>query len=189
MKKKINSGKSAAKRNLDFEKRHEYDNIIEQANAFLADGSKYNDETEIISARQKHDMVCALMDIIKADMQSEYIASFLYTKEGKPVIPFLLEYRDENNNTCNTITNPEETVTVSLADTCVIASPWNIKRFVNSFLIIKEKGFRNYTDNHKAIYIENMDICFAKNGYHSITSGILHKKGEIQAQYIRLEQV
>ena len=176
-------------KHLEFDKKHEYNNIMEQADTFLADGSTYNDETEIITTEQKIQLLDVLMDIIRADMQSEYIASFLYTKEGKKIVPFFLKYIDEQGNVCNTISNSNEMVVVSLTDTCVIASPWSIKRFVNIYLTIKEKGFKNFAENHRAIYVDDINVCFVQRGYHSITSGLLHKKGTIQAQRICLKDI
>lgn len=130
-----------------------------------------------------------VMDVIKIDMQSEYIVNLFYQHSVNKLNPepFPFFYYDENGRKRELISGELQIKTISLKDDYVITCPWNIDRIKDNILNITKNGFKYFSNNHYSYYYSELDLCIVYNGYHSIASGIYNKNGNILAKVISIK--
>lgn len=134
-----------------------------------------------------------VMDSIRTDLQYDTLTTILYSeehfKERLPVLFLPYYYYNEKGERLETYVEQEESYKVNLSKDCVIVLPWNRHRLRDSIKNISSNPFKYDKINHFAYYYTSMDVCYVYNGLHSITAGIVHRKGEILAQPIEVEAV
>lgn len=129
------------------------------------------------------------MDIIKNDLISENISSHLYqSKESLKIYRCVIPYStyDENGNEIKAYTG--EYKEIHLEKDFVHTLLWKPKSSINMVKKLKSSSFIQ-NGNHQAHYFEELDLCYAYNGLHSISAGVYHKQGKINAEIIRLNRL
>jgi uncharacterized protein YnzC (UPF0291/DUF896 family) len=123
-----------------------------------------------------------IIETIKRDLQAEFQSAIIYEYPKVRTIdnPFPYYYQDKQGES-KSIFIENELKDVDLSNDCVLALPWDISRVKNAIRNIYYNDFEFMEDNHMANYYEPVGICYVYNGNHSISSGINHKKGRIQA--------
>lgn len=128
-----------------------------------------------------------MIDIIKRDIQSEYIADLFYHDEAKtmrmPMFPEIYYDKDGKEHELKFSENQE----ISLKEKCVITFPWERKRMSDNIINIVKNGFKNYPINHDVYYYKELNICQVLNGNHSIATGIYTQKGTVLAKVIDMK--
>jgi len=125
-----------------------------------------------------------IMKLVKEDIKSDLLSTVIYQPWGfekRINIPFPLCYEDElgNQYTLEPKANAEKEV--DLKTDCVLVLAWDRERMRNSIKNIFYNPFRYHDTNHLACYFEYIDLCYAHNGTHSISAGLVHRKGTIVA--------
>lgn len=141
--------------------------------------------------KDKTDQVIILdyiLDVVREDLKTDLLTTILYNKENfdKEIwLPFPCDYYDEQGNVfCSTSERGKNNmIKVDLAKDCVLVLAWDREKLRNSIKNIYKSDFEYHASNHLAYYFSHIDICYAYNGTHSISSGIGHKKGFIEAVY------
>ena len=137
--------------------------------------------------KEKKDQIIILnymLDVVRNDLKYDLLTTILYSSEyfTKEIsLPFPSYYYDEQGNEVETDSNYGQEKDVDLSENCVLVLPWNRDRLRNSIKNIYKNEFKYHSSNHLAYYYTHVDICYAYNGLHSISSGIGHKKGFIKA--------
>ncbi|OZV13653.1 hypothetical protein CIW83_02965 [Tissierella sp. P1] len=125
-----------------------------------------------------------MINVIKLDLQYDLLTTILYSEEyfSKQVgLAFPIYYYDEQGNQFETYPDDGERRKVDLSKDCVLVLSWNRNRLRNSIKNIYKNKFEYHSSNHLAYYFTRIDVCYAYNGTHSISSGVGHKKGFIEA--------
>lgn len=128
-----------------------------------------------------------MLGIIKEDLKNDLLTTILYNKENfdkKISHPFPIYYEDEAGSKIWAKPDEEKMKKVDLANDCVLVLAWHRDRMRNIIKIIAKNSFEYIKGNHLAYYYTGVDLCFAYNGTHSISAGIGHKKGFIEAKTI-----
>lgn len=145
-------------------------------------------ETEV---DEKVLLLDSVMKAIRKDLQYDTLTTILYSKEHfDKRLPLLLlpySYYDNEGIEYATNSNEERNYEVSLATECVIVLPWERRRLKNSIKHIAKVEFEFDENNHFSTYFSALEICYVDNGLHSTTSGIIHEKGAIMAEYVDVE--
>ena len=154
---------------------YEFTNAIKFAQLALERESKKEDKIIILDF---------MLDVIREDLKTDLLTTIFYSKENfekKIGILFPVSYYDEHGNKICLFAGKEKMVTVDLTKDCVLVLPWRRTSMKNTILNIFKNKFEFDKYNHKAHYFSHVDICYVHNGKHSIASGIVHKKGHIEA--------
>lgn len=168
-------------RNVENEKRTQYQKAIRTAKMYI--------EFDQHSIEEKKILLNYMMDVIKRDIQSEYIADLFYHDESKTIeyefVPFM--YYDKDGTKHNI--EISKTQEISLKDNYVITFPWDRWRMYDNIINIVKNGFKNDTNNHKVYYYEELDMCQVINGNHSIATGIYTQNGTVLAKVISMKHL
>lgn len=125
-----------------------------------------------------------ILNIVREDLKTDLLATILYSQEHlkkRIYFPFPINYYDEKGREYTLDSDENINRKVDLATDCVLVLSWNRNRLRNSVKNIFKNDFKYDKLNHLAYYFTHIDICYAYNGTHSISSGIGHKKGHIEA--------
>lgn len=123
-----------------------------------------------------------VMNVIKQDLKTYLLANMFYSTEQSNKrfkYPIPLFYNDEQGHEKEVPVLGE--VKVDLAKSCVLVLPWNRKKLRNQIKNINDNEFIFDPKNHGAYYFPYIDLCYVHKGKHSISSGIVHEKGSIEA--------
>lgn len=125
-----------------------------------------------------------LLGVIKKDLQYDILTTILYNEEGfseRITTIFPIYYYDEDGNKLETYTKKKTYKNIDLSEDCVLVMAWHRDRLRGTIKNIYKNNFKYHSSNHLAYYFTHIDVCYAHNGLHSITSGIGHQKGYIKA--------
>ncbi|KJR47369.1 Fip [Desulfosporosinus sp. I2] len=139
------------------------------------------------SKEDQNVILAYMLSLIREDLKSDLLTTILYNKESfdKEIsYPFPLSYENELGNQIWLDSEETQIKRVDLANDCVLVLSWNRDRMRNSIKNIARNPFEFSRTNHLAYYFTYIDICYAYNGTHSISSGIGHKKGVIEAKTV-----
>lgn len=164
---------------IENKKRNQFEKAIHTAELYLS-CNEY-------SIEEKKTILTYMMDVIKRDIQSEYIADLFYHDEAKtmrmPMFPEIYYDKDGKEHELKFSENQE----ISLKEKCVITFPWERKRMSDNIINIVKNGFKNYPINHDVYYYKELNICQVLNGNHSIATGIYTQKGTVLAKVIDMK--
>lgn len=164
---------------IENKKRNQFEKAIQTAELYLS-CNEY-------SIEEKKTILTYMMDVIKRDIQSEYIADLFYHDEAKtmrmPMFPEIYYDKDGKEHELKFSENQE----ISLKEKCVITFPWERKRMSDNIINIVKNGFKNYPINHDVYYYKELNICQVLNGNHSIATGIYTQKGTVLAKVIDMK--
>ena len=164
---------------IENKKRNQFEKAIHTAELYLS-CNEY-------SIEEKKTILTYMMDVIKRDIQSEYIADLFYNDESKRIslefVPTLYFDKDGIKHYLEF----SECQEVSLKDNYVITFPWNCGRMGDNILNIIKNGFKNYPINHIVYYYKELNICQVMNGNHSIAAGIYTEKGTVLAKIVDMK--
>ena len=126
-----------------------------------------------------------IMQVIRDDLKTSKLASLFYNCEScdpsKRGSFFPISYHDKNGiKTSTYILTPEGRRKVSLADDCVVISPWSQEQCNKTILT----DFKYDANIHFSTYYKPLNICRIENGSQSISSAMGHKKGIILSKEI-----
>ena len=171
-------------------KRKEEQNIINCANLQYrkaVDTADLYMKSKEYTITEKQILLDYMIDIIKRDIQSEYIADLFYHDEAKtmrmPMFPEIYYDKDGKEHELKFSENQE----ISLKEKCVITFPWERKRMSDNIINIVKNGFKNYPINHDVYYYKDLNIWQVLNGNHSIATGIYTQKGTVLAKVIDMK--
>lgn len=131
-----------------------------------------------------------VLEVIRNDLKYDLLSHILYSKEHfirKFRYPLPLFYYDEANN--EKLIRELGKVEIDLAEDCVLVLPWNRGRFYSKIISIKNNDFVNDKSNHRGYYYPYLGLCTIYNGTHSISSGIIHKKGTIEVTAVDITEL
>ena len=138
-----------------------------------------------LTKQEKLQILSFAMTAIKADKQSELIASTLYSDDQKQnSVPFPVNYYDEKGMEYDTYRD-KESVSVSFSDCCFFPAPHSTKRLFTAVRNIINNSFGKNI-NHIGYYIPELKLCYVISGNHSIAAGIYTRKGEIDALVVNI---
>ena len=164
---------------IENKKRNQFEKAIHTAELYLS-CNEY-------SIEEKKTILTYMMDVIKRDIQSEYIADLFYNDESKRIslefVPTLYFDKDGIKHYLEF----SECQEVSLKDNYVITFPLNCGRMGDNILNIIKNGFKNYPINHIVYYYKELNICQVMNGNHSIAAGIYTEKGTVLAKIVDMK--
>lgn len=126
-----------------------------------------------------------ILNIVREDLKTDLLTTIIYSDEyfkREIDYPFPHEYYDGLGNRFPTWCKDKIERNVDLSKDCVLVLSWNRERLRNSIKNIYKNEFEYHDSNHLAYYFTHIDVCYAYNGTHSISSGIGHKKGFIKAK-------
>lgn len=126
-----------------------------------------------------------IINTIKKDIQIDLLSTIIYSgavSQKRINRPYPLEYIDKQGNLIYIRAKDKEIKKIDLQKDYVLTLPWSRERITDKIKVIFKTNFKYYHDNHIACYYPILDICYVCNGYHSIASGIYHKKGFIEAK-------
>lgn len=126
-----------------------------------------------------------ILDAIREDLKTSCLTSIFYNRENFEGIhsrPFPDNYYDESGNLLTIPCGDKETKEVDLSKECVLVFPWHRGRLRSQIKNIYRNKFIYQDNNHFSYYYPYLKICYVWNGYHSISAGIVHKKGYIKAK-------
>lgn len=126
-----------------------------------------------------------ILDAIREDLKTSCLTSIFYNRENFEGIctePFPYNYYDESGNILTMPCDSEAKKVVDLAKDCVLVFPWHRDRLRSQIKNIGRNEFIYQDNNHFSYYYSYLKICYVWNGYHSISSGIVHKKGYIKSK-------
>ncbi len=129
-----------------------------------------------------------ILSVVREDLKTDMLTTILYNEEIADILrcdPFPVQYFDEEGNafSCTSKRDKDNMVKVDLSKDCVLVLSWNRERLKKSIKNIFKNDFEYHSSNHLANYFSHIDVCYVDNGTHSISSGIGHKKGFIEAVY------
>lgn len=150
------------------------------------DTAKYWIET-LKTIQEKLDFIDFLMEIIKDDVRTDYMASIIYCEDIKNIrderVPFLLHYWDENNEK-HFIYCEDEVKELDLATDYVIVWPLSFEKIKDSFVALHHHDFETTDNRQKAFYFQGLDLACVSKGNHSTLVGMGLKKGIIIAREV-----
>lgn len=124
-----------------------------------------------------------ILDVIKEDLRTDLLTRILYDQKLIAMqfrYPFPLFYIDEQGNEHEL---PEDGMSkINLAKDTVLTMPWHKERLCEQLKNIFRNDFAFDGNNHGAYCFPYIDLCYVHNGKHSISSGVVHKKGTIEAK-------
>lgn len=124
-----------------------------------------------------------MVNVIKEDLKAELLSYIFYSDDhfSRDLrYPFPLFYCDEHGNERSL---PQgEMVEVDLVKDTVLVMPWHHDRLRIQIKNIFSNDFVYEPSNHKAYYFPYIGLCYVYNGKHSVSCGIVHKKGAIRAE-------
>jgi hypothetical protein len=127
-----------------------------------------------------------MLNVVRADLKVDILSTIFYSEENfERVIgfPFPNEYYDEMGTELKLHPKGETAIktSVDLANECVLVLSWDRKSMKHGILNVYKYGFTFDKRDHIAEYYSYVNICYVYNGNHSIASGIVQKKGVLQA--------
>lgn len=128
-----------------------------------------------------------ISELIKEDLKTNLLTTIFYNKEPlekEITLPFPFYFEDGFGRQASLSTEGGNTKEVDLTNDCVIVLAWDRDRMRNSIKNIFRNPFQFSSTNHLAYYYSYVDICYAYNGTHSISAGIVHRKGSILAKVV-----
>lgn len=135
-------------------KRKEEQNIINCANLQYrkaVDTADLYMKSKEYTITEKQILLDYMIDIIKRDIQSEYIADLFYHDEAKtmrmPMFPEIYYDKDGKEHELKFSENQE----ISLKEKCVITFPWERKRMSDNIINIVKNGLK-ISINHDVYY-------------------------------------
>lgn len=126
-----------------------------------------------------------ILDIVREDLKTDLLTTIIYSDEyfkREIDYPFPHECYDGLGNKVFTWPENDPDKDVDLSKDCVLVLSWDRERLKNSIKNIYKNKFEYHDSNHLSYYFTHIDVCYAYNGTHSISSGIGHKKGLIKAK-------
>lgn len=163
------------------EAHQQWKNAIQIAESYL-NSQEYTRQDRIILLKY-------IMDVVKRDMQAEYIVDLFYrtiaNRINQPFFP--CRFYDENGNECSLLSDELHARRISLKDDCVLSFPWSSSRMKDNVLHILKNEFKYFANNHWSYYYDGIDVCAVYNGFHSLASGIYKKEGYIEAKVIDIK--
>lgn len=137
-----------------------------------------------------------IIDVIKRDLQIQGLKEVIYKKEDRkhkkvPSPLYYIHLKDANGKISDEMLGleKENNIIIDLEKDLVITCPWHRDRLLNTLNMIWKNDFVYKDNNHHAYYYTLLDICSVYNGFHSITSGIYHKKGQIEATVVNTKVI
>lgn len=129
-----------------------------------------------------------IVDMLREDICSGNAAMVLMMPFSSPFFDFIpTGYEDENGKQCSILCDEKQRV--NLAEAHIYLCPWEKDRIPNNLFRLRQDSFRFDCDNHKSHYYTDIDLCHVYNGNHSIHIGTYLKKGEIESEVCRTEQL
>lgn len=130
-----------------------------------------------------------ILNIIKEDLKTDLLTTVFYQGqhfEKSIRFPFPSLYYDEHGNEL-LLELSEETKTINLEKDSVMVLAWNKDRMGSSLKTLSRRDFEFDKLNHFAYYYSGVDICYINNGKHSISAGLIYKKGFIEANIYNIQ--
>ncbi|GGK23239.1 hypothetical protein GCM10010965_15050 [Caldalkalibacillus thermarum] len=128
-----------------------------------------------------------VLDVLRQDLKMDLLTTILYREEHfEDTLPnylFPSHYYNEQGD-CLEIypaKGKERKIRIDLADDCVWVMPWRRQSLKDWVLNIFKTDFKYDKDNHMAYYFTHINVCQVYNGTHSVSAGIAHRKGSIEA--------
>mgnify|MGYP000850276041 CR=1 FL=1 len=124
-----------------------------------------------------------MLSAIREDLKTDLLTHIFYSEEHfnrRLDYPFPLFYSDEQGNEISL--KEEKEIEIDLAADCVLTLPWNRGRLRNQIKNLFNNDFVYHSNNHWAYYFPYLGLCYVYNGKHSVASGIVYKKGKIEAK-------
>ncbi|WAM33333.1 DUF6710 family protein [Caldicellulosiruptor morganii] len=117
--------------------------------------------------------------LLKEDLRSDMLTKIIYNPDNmlNRNSWFPQQYLNYDSSSA-------QIIEVDLSTACVIAYPWNSRRYEKMIKILAREDFKYDKTNHFAEYYVPLDICFITNGHHSIAAGCGYKKGSIKAKQV-----
>ena len=131
-----------------------------------------------------------MIDVIKKDLKTDLLSCIFYSQEHFTRhfrYPFPLFYCDEQGNEQDLPV--EGAIQINLAQDDILVMPWHRERLCGQIKNIFSNNFVYDRSNHKAYYFSFIDLCYVYNGNHSVSSGIVFKKGTIEAKKVDLTKL
>lgn len=159
---------------------NDYQQTIQNIHSFL-------NETQ--DTEEKIHILTVVSEMIKNDIKYSWLSDIIYKEKAKEIRGFFLnfDYKDETGKIINTLT--DEKKTINLINDLVITIPYNHSRFIRGVNRLSKNKFINYTDNHLGYYLKGLDVSYVYNGIHSVTGGILNKKGTIELKVLDITKL
>jgi len=154
---------------------HEFNYAMEFAQETLEEESKKENKILILNY---------MLDVIREDLKSDLLSQIFYCEKyssKKINFPFPYNFYNKEGEELN-FSPEEEKIKVDLAENCVLVLPWHRKRMRDNIKNIYRNEFMFDKQNHLAYFFTHIDICYVYNGNHSIASGIVFKRGCIEAK-------
>ena len=137
-----------------------------------------------------------MLNVIREDLKTDLLSSIFYSKKHfetaiQFTFPFPGRYYDEAGNELRLRMEGEKTEkkAVYLATDCVLVLPWDRQSMKSGILNVFTYGFEFNKRDHIAEYYSCVDICYVYNGNHSIASGVVNKKGCIDADEYNISKL
>lgn len=130
-----------------------------------------------------------VLEVIKNDLKYDLLAHIFYNKEHfkeKFRSPLPLFFWDEEGNEKSV--SELGVVEIDLAKDSVLVQPWDRKSLYSKIISIKYNNFIYKKLNHYGYYYPYLDLCTIYNGTHSISSGIIYKKGIIEVTAVDITE-
>lgn len=173
--KKILKQKENSQRNNMYGK-NEFKNTMDFVNETLEKEYNLNDQVTILDY---------ILRVVKEDLKTDLLTTILYSEKyfkKRMNYIFPINYYDENGRRFSLCVDESREQDVDLKNDCVLVLPWNRDRLRGTVKNISKNNFRYDALNHMCYYFTHVDIYHAYNGTHSISSGIVYRKGTIKAQ-------
>ncbi|GGK23059.1 hypothetical protein GCM10010965_14910 [Caldalkalibacillus thermarum] len=134
-----------------------------------------------------------VLDVLREDLKMDLLTTILYRdahfEDTLPNYLFPSHYYNERGDFLKVYPEEGKKINVDLADDCVWVMPWKRQSLKDRVLNIFKTDFKYDKDNHKAYYFTHINVCQVYNGIHSVTAGIVHKKGSIIAKVCDLSRL
>jgi len=124
-----------------------------------------------------------ILEVVKEDLKTDLLSHIFYSEvdfRREINCPFPLYYDNKQGDKLLII--KEENTEVDLTKNCILVLPWRRNRLHDQIINISTNDFIYDKRNHRAYYFPYISLCYIYNGNHSIASGIVHKKGMIEAE-------
>lgn len=124
-----------------------------------------------------------ILRVVKEDLKSDLLSYIFYSQIDfcrQLESPFTLFYEDEQGNKLSL--KEEKTAEISLPEDCILTLPWHWGRMRAQIKNLFHSDFVFDKHNHRAYYFPYLGLCYVYNGKHTVSCGIVYKKGKIEAE-------
>lgn len=130
-----------------------------------------------------------VLEVIKNDLKYDLLAHIFYNKEhfkDKFKYPLPLSFWDEEGK--EKPISELGVTKIDLGKDFVLVQPWNRKRLYNKIISMNKNKFVYDKLNHFGYHYPYLNLTTIYNGTHSISSGIIYKKGTIEVNAVDITE-